>query len=171
MDPVSVKMNLLRREEAPEDIREKLRRKDTVRAGGQIWIRNGDRIICCEDSEAGEDLARVLAAGSKGAPTQPDDPWLEILQGGRPPKRKIRDEARCVILFRAAPGQEKDLGKETFAALAPTEQGDAVTSAEAGTVALNKRVKGHSEEDISEFAAAMIDTIETETGIRATETC
>lgn len=166
MDPVSVKINLLRMDEVPEGIREKLNREDTARAEGQIWIRTGNRVIRCEDTETGEDLAQVLAAGKRNGSGRRNDPWQEILRNGKPPDGKIRDEARCVILFAAAPGQEKSLETETLAALAPMEPGDAVTCAEDGSAALIKRVRDHTEEDVSEFAAAVANTIETEAGIR-----
>ena len=167
MDPVSVEINLLRAADVPEAIREKLHSETVVRADGQIWIRIGDRFASCEDTEAGEEMVKALSAGEKAGRPQRDDPWRTILQGGRARDLRIRDGKRCVILFGTDDGQENQLTPETFAILAPTERGDAVTVTQDGYIALIKNAEDHSEEDISEYTAAVIGTIETEAGIRA----
>ena len=164
MDRVSVNMNLLRTEDVPEEILEQLRGENPVRADGQIYIRTGNRILCCEDSDDGEAMVRALA--QKSDSERKEDPWQEILKSGKSAPR-FRDEARCVLLFEAWPAQERCIAPETFTELAPTERGDAVTETEDGRIALIKRTTEHTEDEIAEFAAAVIETIGTETGIRA----
>ena len=167
MDPVSVKMNLLRPEELPEEVSAGLAGADTVRCRGLIYIRAGDSVLCCEAGEAGEAMVRAMEARRKASSGRNDDPWLSVLNGNTAAVPGAQDGIRrCLILFEAIPGQDKRFGRDLWDDLAPTERGDAVTETEPGRIALVKRAEGLSDDEISEFAAAVIETVETETGIQ-----
>lgn len=166
MDPSSVKMDLMRLEDVPEAAAAGLKNADVVRHGGLIYIRAGSSVLRCEDGEAGAALIAALEARGKTRSGRKDDPWFSVLNGNSG-GAGIRDQVRrCVILFEAIPGQEKPFGLEIWKDLAPVERGDAVTETEPGCIALIKQAEGHSDEEIAEFAAAVIETVETETGIQ-----
>ncbi len=170
MDPVSVKMNLTRLDELPGEVSDGLSRADIVRLNGEIYVRAGDDVLCCEDGEAGEALVRALEARGKTRVRRNGDPWLSILNGEYPGTGTVpgirNGVRRCLILFEAIPGQEKPLTRQVWDDLAPVERGDAATETEPGRIALIKQTGNHSEEEIAEFAAAVIETVDTETGIQ-----
>ena len=172
MDPVSVKMNLMRMEDVPGAVAAGFGTEDIVRHGGKIYIRTGDRALCCEDGEAGEAVIRALEAREhrEKRPPRDSDPWRKILAGENRSADAIpgiRDGIlRCVILFRTMPGQEKTFTRAMWDDLAPVERGDAATETDAGHIVLIKQAEGHTDEDIAEYTAAVAETIETETGIQ-----
>ena len=170
MDPASVKMSLMRPDELPEAVSTGFIRTDVVRYQGMFYVRAGDSVLRCEAGEAGEAMARALEARGAVRSARNDDPWFSVLNGDYPGASAapgIRDGVRrCLILFEAAPVQEKPFSLDTWESLAPMEQGDAVTEPEPGQIALIKQAEGLSDDEISEFAAAVIETVETETGIQ-----
>ena len=167
MDAVSVKMDLARPEDLPKAVSEGLARGNTVRCKGMIYLRAGDAVLCCEGGDAGEAVVRALEARRTAPSHREEDPWLSVLKGSARAVPGIRDGIRrCLILFEALPGQEKLFGRSVWDDLAPMERGDAVTEPAPGSVALIKRAEGLSEEEIAEFAAAVIETVETETGVQ-----
>ncbi len=165
MKPQPVRIGLLTAEEIPGEIRESLNAGyDSVRGNGMIYIRTGSQFLCCEDSEAGEELIRAMTE-NRDAGTKPADPWQKALRGDVS-AGIIRDNvARCVIVFRASSGQDKLPGRALFEELIPMETGDAITEMN-NEIVLIKQVDGLSEEEIAEFTAAVTDTAETEAGIR-----
>ena len=170
MDPVSVKINLMRMTDIPEEAAEALSRAETVRIGGTIYIRSGNQALACPEGEAGEALLRALTARKEGQTGEREwqDPWQALLRGetGGLPAGIRNGIRRCVVLFAEMPGEEKTLTRQMWETLAPTERGDAATRTETGRIALIKQTEGRTEEETAEFAAAVIETIETETGIR-----
>ncbi len=169
MDSVSVKMNLTRLSEAPEAVRAGFSGADVVRLGGMIYIRAGDAVLCCRGGEAGEAMVAALEAREKPRASRKDDPWLSVLTGDsrNAGASGIRDGIRrCVILFEAAPGQDRILPRKVWDDLAPVERGDAAAEPETGRIALIKQAEHHTDEEIAEFTAAVIETIDTETGIQ-----
>ena len=169
MDQVSVKMNLTRLEELPEALRIALGGADIVRDGGYIYVRTGGKVLFCEAGEAGESVVRTLLE-KEPKPPYPENPWKALLTGNARSAGTLpglRDGVRrCLILFRIVPEQEKSLSMAIWNDLAPTESGDIATETAPGQIALIKQAEGHTEEDIAEFAAAVIETIDTETGIQ-----
>ena len=165
MKPQPVHIGLLNAEEIPDEIRVSLNAGcGTARGNGMIFIRAGGQYICCEDSEAGEDLIRAVT-GNRDTGTRPADPWQKALRGDVS-DGIIRDNvSRCVIVFRASSGQDKLPGRALFEELIPMETGDAITETN-GEIVLIKQADGLSEEEITEFTAAVTDTAETEAGIR-----
>ena len=165
MKPQSVRIGLLTAEEIPDSIRESMETgSDTAHGNGMIYARAGSQFLCCEDSEAGEDLIRAMTANpDTGA--RPADPWQKALRGDTS-AGTIRDHVpRCVIVFRASSGQDRLPGRALFEELIPTEKGDAITEIN-GEIVLIKQADGLNEEEIAEFTAAVTDTAETEAGIR-----
>ena len=171
MDSATVKMSLMRPEEVPGAVAAGFDHADIVRHKGWIYLRAGSRVLRCEGGEAGEALVQALEARGQGAARsgRGGDPWRAVLAGNfrNAGAAGIRDGiCRCLILFEAAPGQEKPFGRDVWDDLAPVERGDAVTGTETGGVVLIKQAEGLTEEEIAEFAAAVIETVDTETGIQ-----
>ena len=172
MDAAAAKMNLARMEDIPREAAAGFEQADIVRFEGTIYIRSGNRVLCCEAGEAGEALVQALEArGREPANSgRKNDPWRDVLKGEiRVPGAAggIRDGIRrCVILFETMPGQEKPFTRALWDDLAPVERGDAVTETETGDIVLIRQAEGHTEEETAEFAAAVIETVETETGIQ-----
>lgn len=169
MDSVSVKMNLLRMEDIPDAVVPGFSQADVVRYEGYIYIRTGNQALRLEDGTSGEAVIQALETlkQERKRSAGNEDPWLAVLDGDTRNSSGIRDGIRrCLILFEAIPGQEKLFSRSVWDDLAPVERGDAVTEPETGRIALIKHAEGHSDEEIAEFAAAVIETIETETGIQ-----
>ena len=169
MEPVSVKKDLIPRDKVPEAAAAALEREGIARIGGMIYIRSGEQALRCEDGMAGKALIGALKERETTRLPRQEDPWISILNGsgGKGAPSGIRDGVRrCVILFEAMPGQEKPFRRETWDDLAPMERGDAAVETGDGCIALIKLTEGHSDEEITEFAAAVIETVETETGIQ-----
>lgn len=169
MDPLSVKIHLLACDEVPEEVSSRMKPGDggIIRMNGWIWIRSGDNVIAWADNEAGKALLEMAAKrGSDSAGRK--DPWQILLDGGTPTEilPEMRNSiSRCVILFEADPVQGKLLEPDVMADLAPMERGDILRPVSAGKIALIKAVSDHSDEEIREYAAAVIETVETEAGI------
>ena len=164
------KMNLARMEDIPREAAAGFEQADIVRFEGTIYIRSGSRVLCCEAGEAGEALVQALEARSREPANsgRKNDLWRDVLKGEiRGTAGGIRDGIRrCVILFETMPGQEKPFTRALWDNLAPVESGDAVTETETGDIVLIRQAEGHTEEETAEFAAAVIETVETETGIQ-----
>lgn len=171
MDPESVKMSLVRPEDVPGAAAAAFSREGIARHRGYIYIRAGTQVLRCEAGEAGEAVIRALEERSRGMedPGRKEDPWLAVLKGDsrNAGVSGIRDGIRrCVILFEAAPGQDRILTRKVWDDLAPMERGDAAAEPETGRIALIKQAEHHTDEEIAEFTAAVIETIDTETGIQ-----
>ena len=164
MKSLPVRIGLVKPDEVPAEIRARLTADgETVRAGGLIYLSAGSRILCCEDSEEGEAVIRAMAPDRDSNPA--DDPWRALLTGGAKTGTVPDGIPRCVIVLRAAPGQEKLPDRAAFADLIPAEPGDAITGIN-GAFVLIKQADRQAEDEITEFTAAVIDTAETEAGIR-----
>ena len=169
MNPLSVKITLLSADEVPEEILARLNggTGGGTRMDGWIWIRSGERVFRWKDDEAGRSVLQTMTSHS-AAPPGTEDPWRILLNGGTPAVHPpdMRDGiSRCVILFEAVPDQERILERNDAADLVPIEYGDVLTETDTGKMILIKGVAGHTEEEIQEYAAAVIETVETETGI------
>ena len=164
MKSLPVRIGLVKPDEVPAEIRARLTADgETVRAGGLIYLSAGNRILCCEDSEEGEAVIRAMAPERDSNPAY--DPWRALLTGGAKTGPVPDGIPRCVIVLQAAPGQEKLPDRAAFADLIPAEPGDAITGIN-GAFVLIKQADRQAEDEITEFTAAVIDTAETEAGIR-----
>ena len=150
MKPQPIHIGLLNAEEIPDEIRVSLNAGcGTARGNGMIFIRAGGQYLCCEDSEAGEDLIRAVT-GNRDTGTRPADPWQKALRGDVS-DGIIRDNvSRCVIVFRASSGQDKLPGRALFEELIPMETGDAITETN-GEIVLIKQADGLIHDIIAVF--------------------
>ena len=165
MKPLPVRIGLVKPDEVPAEIRARLTADgETVRAGGLIYLSAGSRILCCEDSEEGEAVIRAMTE-KRDSVDRREDPWRSLLQGGAKAGTVPDGILRCMIVLRAAPGQEKLPDRAALADLIPTEPGDAITAIN-DAVVLIKQADRQAEDEVTEFTAAVIDTAETEAGIR-----
>ena len=169
MDPLSVEINLLSPKDVPEDVLARLEDEgnDPLRMNGYFWIRSGSRVLSWKDDEAGETVFQTVAMRN-GTAAGLDDPWLMILSGKVPTAcvPDIKDGVpRCVVLFEAVPDQGKLLEEYVMTEIAPVERGDVVRETSIGKIALIKTCRNHTEDEIREYTAAVIETVETETGI------
>ena len=172
MDHFSVNMTLMQPEELPEAIREILAGSEKREACFEGWIYylSGNHVFRCEDGENGRAMIDALRTESSFRETKNrrSDPWRDLLTGesGAAGIPGFQDHIpRCVILFISAPDQEDRFSGSVFSGIIPVERNDVVSEIKPGYVALVKQGIGLSEEDVSEFAAAAVDTIQTETGL------
>ncbi len=178
MNGLSMNVRMLSLEEAEEcllPIPEASGR--TAHAQGSICLRMGQQVLLFPDSAEGKRIAQTIRdALAKEQPGSADihSLWKRLLTGPDAVSRdsairalgKVREVSRCVIVFRNVPEQSTMIDSRRFAELAPMEPGDVLTDLEEHTVALIKQIREHSPEDIAEYAAAVIETVEGETGIR-----
>ena len=169
MSPLSVKIDLLTGKDVPDAIRTQLKKKPEcpVRRGGWIWVQSGSDTLRLPEDEAGETFLRMMSLRNTHTEERAD-PWRSVLAGRlpeiRPPDMKD-GILRCVILFEAVPDQDRLLEERLMADLMPVERGDVMTETAPGKIVLIKLCADHGEEEIREFAAAVIETVETEAGI------
>ena len=145
MKPLSVRIGLVKPDEVPAEIRARLTADgETIRTGGLIYLSAGSRILCCEDSEEGEAVIRTMTE-KRDSVDRREDPWRSLLQGGAKAGTVPDGILRCMIVLRAAPGQEKLPDRAAFADLIPAEPGDAITGIN-GAFVLIKQADRQAEE-------------------------
>ena len=164
MKPQSVRIGVMKTDEVPDEILARLNSGFvSVCDNGMIYTRTGSKILCCENSEAGKAFIREMDESRDDS--IPTDPLLRLLHGDNSSGIIREGILRCVIVFREAAGQGKKPDREILEELIPMENGDALTEIN-GEIVLIKQTDGPTDEEVTEFTAAVIDTAETEAGIR-----
>ena len=170
MEPVSVTVHLLRFSELPEPLKERFLKggEPLAEYRGKLFLRQGDRVLCCERSPAGKELLAAFPADSTPqSAKKAEDPWQAVLRGDYTGQGGIRDGIRRqVIVFAAVPGDGNPLRRDQLEPLIPLQKGDALTAAGSGIVAMIRGCGENGEEDNAEFAAAVTETVLGETGVQ-----
>ena len=168
-----VTIELLRAEDLPEPLCAGLRENEDAvfRKEGKLCYRIGNHVLCTEDSAQGSALLSSIRSGilEKAGIRETDNPFFRILNGNvaiQPEaisqKYHIPDcRDRCVICFRSVSDQNRDLS-ELFNEIVPIVDGDYAVPVSYDTVALVKGVDGQEEGETDEYAAAVIETFESE---------
>ena len=141
-----------------------------IRADSSIYYLGGNHVLKIPDDEQGNDVLRSMIQNpymqySKTHGTA--DLYRQILTDSLPGSLKDTlgqfnsKKERCVIVFRSFPPQKDDL-YSAFVSTIPVEDDDVIIPVRFDTVALVKPFLCKSTEDITEYASAVIDTLEEE---------
>ena len=174
MDGNTVAMTLMEPEEIPGKVRRYLEEAPGTmcREGGSIYCLAGEKILRCEDNEAGNAMISAVLDGRNGPNGAADakgDIYRQILTAGSPERAAALakqhglpgGKRRCVILFRANPAPENGL-LPLLRDMAPMEEDDHTVQISRDTVAVIKTLAPEGWDEITEYAAAVIDTFVSE---------
>ncbi len=141
------------------------------RMDGKLYIMAGGNALCCDDSEDGNDLIAALQqkSGTAASSSYVHDCWYQIITASDRNriaaivgKNRIDErKKRTVIIFRLKHPAEQDL-YSIFTDIAPLEEDDHPVPIRSDMLALVKETEYRSEEEITEYAAAVIDTMASE---------
>ena len=141
------------------------------RMDGKLYIMAGGNALCCDDSEDGNDLIAALQqkSGTATSSSYVHDCWYQIITASDRNriativgKNRIDErKKRTVIIFRLKHPAEQDLFS-IFTDIAPMEEDDHPVPIRSDMLALVKETEYRSEEEITEYAAAVIDTMASE---------
>ena len=160
-------------EQIPEEVCRFFEREpDAVcRIKGKIYLQMDREALSCEDNEEGN---KVLSAVQQrirnhSGGTDPKDIWYQIITAPEPDRAAALAKEhgieyrkkRTVVLFRVKylPGQPLD---RIFSEIAPLEEEDRLAAEDCDTLALIRESAFRSEDEIAEYAAAVIDTMVSE---------
>ena len=141
------------------------------RMDGKLYIMAGGNALCCDDSEDGNDLIAALQqkSGTAASSSYAHDCWYQIITAsdrnriaaivGR--NRIDERKKRTVIIFRLKHPAEQDL-YSIFTDIAQLQEDDHPVPIRSDMLALVKETEFRSEEEIAEYAAAVIDTMASE---------
>ena len=143
----------------------------------QLCLRAGDTVYVFPEGKDSTELSRVIrTAHLEQNPSSKTIrfSWRELLTSSDVISRESAIQALklpenghwCVVLFQPAQDQNRSVGIQRFRDLAPLEREDVLTDLDSGKIALIKTIGDHSSEDVAEFTAAIIETVENETGVQ-----
>lgn len=165
-------VELIPTEQLPEEVRRFFVRspEEICRMNGRIYLMMDRDVLSCADTAEGN---TVLSAVQKKIDSKsgrsPKDIWYQILTDTEPSRiaalaKKHGIESRkkrTVILFRVKYPPEQPL-ERIFSEIAPLEEDDCLATVNRDTLALIKESEFQSEDEIAEYAAAVIDTMVSE---------
>ena len=173
MEKRNAAVELIPWEQIPEEVCRFFEREpDAVcRIKGKIYLQMDREALSCEDNEEGN---KVLSAVQQrirnhSGGTDPKDIWYQIITAPEPDRAAALAKEhgieyrkkRTVVLFRVKylPGQPLD---RIFSEIAPLEEEDRLAAVDCDTLALIRESAFRSEDEIAEYAAAVIDTMVSE---------
>ncbi len=137
---------------------------------GRLYLRLGAETASCEDSPEGRKLLQALSRREPSFSRNSREEGLYRLLT-LPPEKLCPGELhglplsegrpRCVLLFQSLTPRDLPL-PASFAAMAPLEEGDLAVPLGEDAVALIKDCALQGEEEIAEYAAAVLETMEGE---------
>jgi sugar diacid utilization regulator len=173
MEKRNAAVELIPWEQIPEEVCRFFEREpDAVcRIKGKIYLQMDREALSCDDNEEGN---KVLSAVQQrirnhSGGTDPKDIWYQIITAPEPDRAAALAKEhgieyrkkRTVVLFRVKylPGQPLD---RIFSEIAPLEEEDRLAAVDCDTLALIRESAFRSEDEIAEYAAAVIDTMVSE---------
>ena len=174
MNKRSLMMSLIPAENAPEDVCLYFENSPdgVFRLNRKVYLKAGNEFLVCDDSDEGNEIISALrkrTAHPSEASLPEKDEWYHILTETDP--ELIRDFARkygieelkkrTVIVFRSKNRSGQDL-YTFFNDITPMEEGDHPVDLGQGMLALVRDSAFSNEDEISEYAAAVIDTMASE---------
>ena len=145
-----------------------LKSRGIVQKDGTLYFMNGERLYTCDDTPEGRKILEALSAIRIHAEAQDTEEytWRDILSGRTDPsvmqKYGIRDQVpRCVVLFRPAQDSRQRIQQEMI----PTEEADRIIRLDSGETALILDMKNRTGDEAFEYAAAVVETMESEGGV------
>lgn len=180
MEQDGMVLKLIPEEKVPEEVRSRLSESPSrmIQVGGMLYYSLGNDILCCEKSEDTSRLMSLLSQQSATDldPETPENAFRQLLvfpEPHAPVERlmqlRIRDQCpRTVVLFRTDAFSVSGL-YPSFREIIPREPADYIVPLDLTSVAVIRECRPEEEDDTAEYAAAVIETAESEgiTGIRA----
>ncbi len=164
-----VRVAMLEKAELPETlIRKAEEAQGLLSCDGMLYLIRGEKAFSCEDNPAGQALMKALSDGEAAEKT-PGLALRSLLLNGKGAEetaRRLRIPAggpRCIIILQCVNLRSQNL-EEAVRTVAPLEKEDLLIRCSLDTVALIKH--GDDPEEAAEYAMALIDTVEGETGLR-----
>lgn len=152
--------------ETESELRKKLRSGQIVQENGMCFYSSGDLVYSCINEDEGIALLKRIRKGSDAFIGSEEDALLGLLQGNADrsllSEFGIRDSIRRrVIVFRPVQGTNIQNMKE----LIPLEEDDRIVPLYNGDTAVIACMEHRGRDEITEFAAAVAETLESEAGI------
>ena len=181
MEDYRVSVEILSLDSVPDPVRRVLidAPEHFCTADGQLFLLTGQTVITCEDSPAGRCFifsVRKAARPAASSHSDQDEILLHLMTDpdsvsftpGSYTERLLAGKDRCAVLFRLDSLPEQDL-YSAFSSLVPVASGDLSVGIDCQSVCLLKDCSDFLNEEICEYAAAVIETMENEgiTGLNA----
>ena len=138
---------------------------------GELCLMVGQTVIRCDNDAAGRELLFSLSTGRqiRGEPLNASDQYQRLLcdplfqpDPEQLRKSRIRSEIRRCVLLTHAPFAATEPLYDSFASIVPFEQEDVPVSIDRNTVALIKNLEKRTDEEVYEYASAVLETLESE---------
>ncbi len=149
-------------------LREAKEAQGPLRRDGMLYLIRGEKVFSCEDTPEGQALMDALFRGGAGEET-PGQALRSLLQSGKRAEEIVRrcripaGGLRCILLLQCTNRRDQN-PEDVIRTVAPLEKEDLLLRFSADTAALIKQ--GSDPEEAAEYAMALIDTVEGETGLR-----
>ncbi len=180
MEQNGMVLKLIPEGELPEEVRSKLSgvSSGVVQHGGTLYYSLGKEILCCDKSEETSRLMYLLAQQSilDLDPETPESAFRQLLVSPDPRapaerlmQLRIQDQCpRTVVLFRTEALSASGL-YASLREIVPREPADFIVPLDLASAAVIRDCRNEEEDELAEYAAAVIETAESEgiTGIRA----
>ena len=173
-------LRLIPEDEIPDEVRSKLSESPSgmIQDGRMLYYSLGKEIVCCEKSEETSRLMFLLAQQSipELDPETAENAFRQLLvlpdpraSAERLMQLRIQDQCpRTVVLFRTDAFSVSGL-YDSLRDIIPREPTDYIVPLDLTSVAVIKNCRDEEEDELAEYAAAVIETAESEgiTEIRA----
>lgn len=168
-------------DELPEGLRRSLMisPEHFITSGGNVYVLQGQKVVIIPDSQEGHVFLRMLCGAQNALRTAPENSselFQRLLDDPeyRPDNQTLRkcmvkpDIRRCAVFFRTYHPAEKDF-LQVFRDIAPLEKKDIIIRTGGSDVLLIRELSETDEEDLMDYADALIGTMESEgiPGIKA----
>ena len=172
MDKLNAAVELIPSEQIPEEVCLFFERSpDSVcQREDRLYLQmEGDALSCKDTADGRKIISAVQRKIRNSIGTNANDAWYQLITETDPDRIKALAKAhgieyrkkRTVVLFRVKNSPEKPLNR-LFSRIAPLEEGDHLAALNHDTLALIKESAFRNEDEIAEYAAAVIDTMVSE---------
>jgi len=138
---------------------------------GKIYLMMDRGVLCCEDNDESRQVLSAVRQKIRIGPggANPKDVWYQIITVAEPGRIEALakrhgiefSKKRTAVLFRVKNAPDQPLDR-IFGEIAPLEEEDRIVAVDRETLVLVRESAFRSEEEIAEYAAAVIDTMVSE---------
>ncbi len=164
-----IRVTMLETAEMPEEL---VRRAEAagglLSAEGSLWLIYGEKTFTCEDTPEGREMLQTLS-GEAREPETEEQALRMILSDRKRAEELVRrfripgGGPRCILALKCESRRGKNPA-EDIRMVAPLEKEDLVVRYSQDLAVLIKQ--GEDPEEAAEYAMALVDTVEGETGLR-----
>ena len=181
MAELAVTMRLLAPSEVTDGLRQRLKESEPgpVVIEDTAFLRRGGHVFSCPADETGLAMLRAMSEDNaesteKSAPVTLEETYRFLMLNTPVPEQAqelvrafgLREtKARLVLLFQQESSIRTPLG-ETLRELAPAEPGECLVPLQPETVALIRDAAGREPDEAMEYARAVLEMAEAETGLQ-----